>query len=84
MTKIQEINNPLSCLNKAADDEPIFVLRASDECAPEAIRDWVHWRFIFEKNKPGDAKLNEALALAEKMTEWRRLHPTKTETLGDA
>jgi len=30
------------CLGKAADDEPVFVLRAQDILAPMAIRDWAY------------------------------------------
>jgi hypothetical protein len=40
MLKREELELPTSCLNKAADDEPIFVLRAKDPCAPAAILAW--------------------------------------------
>lgn len=30
------------CLADAADDEPVFTLRATDPRAPEAIRYWAH------------------------------------------
>lgn len=36
--KLNEIADQNSCLNKAADDEPIFVLRANDEAALATIR----------------------------------------------
>lgn len=29
------------CLNKVADNEPIFVLRAQDQSAPWLIRQWI-------------------------------------------
>jgi hypothetical protein len=34
MIKNLELTNPDSCLNKAADDEMVFVLRAKDPCRP--------------------------------------------------
>lgn len=40
MLKRDELANPESCLNKAADDEPLFVLRANDENAPAAVAGW--------------------------------------------
>lgn len=41
MLKSQEINDPLSCLNRAEDDEPVFVLRAKDPLATIAVSFWV-------------------------------------------
>lgn len=40
MIKQDIINNPNSCLNKAADDEPLFILRSTDELSPKCVRDW--------------------------------------------
>ncbi len=31
-----------SCYEKAAPDEPIFVLRAQDFLAPEIVREWAY------------------------------------------
>ena len=60
MLKQNELSNPNSCLNKAKDDELIFVLLARDPAAPEAVRAWIKERIRLGKNKPGDAKLIEA------------------------
>ena len=30
------------CLGKAADDEPVFILRAQDKCAPQHVREWAN------------------------------------------
>lgn len=51
------------CLAKAADDEPIFVLRAQDKSAPAAVRRWA------SDNKPtlDREKYEEAHALAKEM-----------------
>lgn len=40
MIKATELSSPSSCLNKAAPDEPLFVLRAKDPVASMAIRHW--------------------------------------------
>lgn len=40
MTKQDAIDNPNSCWNKAALDEPIFILRASDILSPALVREW--------------------------------------------
>ena len=65
-----------ACLNKVADDEPIFVLRAKDALAPVVV-EW--WAFNVQKaycdngrEIPDDtrAKLDEALNCAAKMRQW--------------
>jgi hypothetical protein len=61
MKKIDELHNPMSCLNKAADDELVFVLRAKDESACAAVRAWVQDRVRRGLNKGTDGKILEAL-----------------------
>lgn len=39
-TKRHNLDDPKSCLNKAADNEPIFVLRANDPVASKVVRIW--------------------------------------------
>jgi hypothetical protein len=66
MIKNLELLQPGSCLNKAAPDEPIFVLRAKDTLAPQTIRHWATMAFgIHEKEKIADAEL-----LASAMEDW--------------
>lgn len=67
MIKAQEIDNLESCLNKAAVDEPLFVLRGKDVTAGETVRDWTRKRIAAGKNRPGDEQIVEALAIAEAM-----------------
>lgn len=55
------------CLVKAADDEPIFVLRAQDLLAPRIVREWVARAMAY--GLP-EAKAKEALDLAERMEQW--------------
>lgn len=78
MIKCDELSNPQSCLNKAAPDEPVFVLRANDPSAPAIVREWAAIyraqkvkelggylnREQFDKNK-------EALETAVRMEQWR-------------
>jgi hypothetical protein len=40
-TKKEELESTTGCLAKAADDEPIFVLRAQDRLAPAAVYNWI-------------------------------------------
>lgn len=60
LNKKQQIENPNSCLNKARDDELIFVLLARDEAAQLAVAAWIEARIKSGKNKPGDAKIQSA------------------------
>lgn len=71
MLKTQELENPNSCLNRARDDEPVFVLLGRDVTAPDTIRRWANERIHAGKNLPGDQQIKEALALAESMEQFR-------------
>ena len=62
-----------SCLARARDDEPIFVLRAQDMFAPELVRKWAELAF---QGTPA-LKIEEALACADAMEAWVRKHGTK-------
>ena len=61
MLKVREIRDPTSCLNKAEDDELIFVLLERDPCAPYAVRSWADERVRIGKNHPNDPQIIEAL-----------------------
>lgn len=67
MIKSIELCDPGSCLNKAAPDEPVFVLRGKDPRAAQAVRLWV----AMSVGRHEDSRINEALALADQMDEWR-------------
>lgn len=67
MLKCLELRNPKSCLNKADTDEPIFVLRAKDLCAPQTLRLWATMADGIHEGE----KIAEALACAEQMQRWR-------------
>lgn len=67
MIKLDEIYSPLSCLNRAADDEPVFVLRANDPAAADTIRWWATRAYgIHELEKRRDA-----MECANQMEIWR-------------
>lgn len=72
MIKGDELRLPDSCLNRARDDEMIFVLRGDDPAAGIAIRAWCRARILIGKNKPDDQKILEALACAKSMDEARK------------
>lgn len=77
MLKKFELSSPTSCLNKSASDEPIFVLRAKDPYAPQAIR---HWAAMAEGHHE-PSKIQEALGLANAMDKYREAnYPTPPNT----
>jgi hypothetical protein len=73
MLKQDEVSNPDSCLNRAAIDEPVFVLRANDPLAPIMVRSWAE-RYIASKfGRPSAQqarKYYEALRSASLMEAW--------------
>jgi hypothetical protein len=79
MRKIDELRGP-SCLTAAADDEPIFVLKSTDELAPDIV---IKWALAYRMQKieaHGEmtdkqiAKYEEALTIAGDMRRWREEH----------
>lgn len=67
MRKRIELADPNSCLNRAGDNEIVFVLLGRDEDAPDTIRAWVQKRIARGKNKPEDEQMQEALRSAALM-----------------
>lgn len=55
------------CLQRAKDDEPIFVLRAQDVTSPAVIVKWVELNL---SSQPWE-KLHGAVNIAKEMQEWR-------------
>jgi hypothetical protein len=64
MKKSEELANPQSCLNRAADDELIFVLLAHDRASAATVRAWVGERLRMGKNVLGDPQIQSALRWA--------------------
>lgn len=75
MLKRDELCNPESCLNKAGELEPLFVLRANDENAPAAVAAWAR-DYIVAKGGWGkmtpaqQKKYSEAMDIAGQMRIW--------------
>ncbi len=77
MIKSQELSNPNSCLNRAAPDEPIFVLKSTDELAPHIVRVWASDYFQSKHTLTPKQleKYDEAIGLARAMEVWKKAHP---------
>lgn len=73
MRKRDELSNPRSCLNRARDDEWLFVLLGRDVTAPATIRFWISERLRLEKNRSDDPQINDAAACAVRMEQERDL-----------
>lgn len=71
MRKQFELSDPDSCLNRAGDNEMLFVVRGHDVCAAETVRDWAQRRILRGKNQLGDRQIQEALAAADIMERER-------------
>jgi len=56
------------CLGKAADDEPVFILRGQDALAEDLVREWAA-RFAAHRGQD-HRKTQEALYLADQMAKW--------------
>jgi hypothetical protein len=62
------------CLGKAADDEPLFILRAKDPAAAFIVRVWCQLAWQAELHEP--RKIEEANGLANRMEAWRMRNVT--------
>ena len=67
MIKRDEIEDTRSCLNRASDNERLFVLLARDPAAPVAIRAWIAERIRLGKNTSSDEQIREAFECAALM-----------------
>jgi hypothetical protein len=70
MRRDLELSLPDSCINRAAPDEPVFVLRAKDPIASSIVRAWaLRAKTVHEREK-----IDEAIELAHSMDSWRLDH----------
>jgi hypothetical protein len=64
MIKREELANPASCMNRARENEMVFVLLGRDVATPAAIRAWIEERIYKGKNARTDAQIVEAEEIA--------------------
>lgn len=69
MKKRDEMEQPTSCLSKAAPDEPIFVLRGKDPIGADVVRTWASKAESEGHHEP--AKIAEAREFADEMDAYR-------------
>jgi hypothetical protein len=50
----------MSCLNRADDNEMVFVLLGRDKAATKAVRAWIDERIRLGKNDPADPQIKDA------------------------
>lgn len=62
------------CLGRADDDEPVFVLRAKDKLATEAIGEWIDRAHFYGVNTK---KIHAALDDISAMNDWQLRNGTK-------
>jgi hypothetical protein len=71
--KRDELADPASCLNKAKDDEWVFVLLGRDDATADTVRHWAAKRVELGKNVPGDPQILEALQAADAIDAGRKV-----------
>lgn len=59
------------CFARAQDNEPLFVLRATDALAPAVVRTWAD---VAESKGTPPTKIAEARQLADEMEIWAKEH----------
>jgi hypothetical protein len=64
-------------MNRAKDDEMMFVLLGRDPAAPAAIRAWAVERIRLDKNYESNLQISEALNCAYRMERERKQEPSK-------
>lgn len=82
MNRQQMQLDPNSCLNRAAPDEPLFLLRAHDIASSNTVRSWIKERLATGKNNPGDPQILDAERIAAEMDAWRDGEKTPTDAHG--
>jgi len=70
MRKRDEQIDPESTWNRAAQEEPLFVIRAKDKLSASMVRQWAEAAAMTGAHEP--EKIQEARELAEIMESWRQ------------
>jgi hypothetical protein len=74
MTKAELLADPNSCLNRSADDEPVFLIVARDVIAPGIVEEWA--LRAQQRGSPKE-KTEGAFEIARVMRIWQTNHGTK-------
>ena len=69
-TKREVLADPLSCWNKAGDDEPVFVLRAQDILAPWLVAEWANMVLQLGDGRDLPPKVSAAYSICNEMRKW--------------
>jgi len=67
-TKLENLQDANSCLGKAADNEPIFILRANDPLAPIVVEIWANLGLSLDAHEA--FKCLHACDVANEMRAW--------------
>lgn len=57
----------ISCYDKAAPDEPLFVLKSTDPLAPAVVEEWAR---LAQENGVNQAKVDDARKCADDMRKY--------------
>lgn len=63
------------CLGRAADDEPVFIVRGQDVTMPNTLEDWANR--VERLNNGNNEKTLQARRDAMDVLRWQSTHPTK-------
>lgn len=55
-------------------EEPVFLIRSSDQIGPQAVRAWCH---LHRANGGSDTAFTQAMKHADLMEQWGKTHGTK-------
>lgn len=63
------------CLGRAADDEPVFILRGQDATMPHMLEFWAN--AVEQMNDESNSKILDARKFAREVRAWQREHGCK-------
>lgn len=75
--ELELANKGKGCLGKAAQDEPVFILRAQDTFAPSTVRLWADKVAMYHVEGSLASKVVDARALADQMEAWQATNSKK-------
>lgn len=84
MLKRDELADPGSCLNRARDDERVFVLLERDVATPDTIRFWADRRVAIGRNRPDDPQIIDAMVCADEIERRVALLATQSESVAES